>query len=44
MKIIFLCSGGAALCMDLGHLTLKRGISQNENGEEFFVPKEAKVK
>ncbi len=36
---MFLFSGGAAICMDLGHLTLKRGTNQSENTEESFSPK-----
>ena len=27
-------SGGAAICMDLGHLTLKRSTNANDDGEE----------
>lgn len=27
-------SGGAAVCMDLGHLTLKRSANPTDNGEE----------
>jgi hypothetical protein len=34
-----LFSGVAAICMDLGHLTLKRGTNQISNGEETFTPK-----
>ncbi|CAF3586652.1 unnamed protein product [Adineta steineri] len=32
----------ATLCMDLGHLTLKRGTTLNDSGEEFVSAKEAK--
>jgi hypothetical protein len=44
VKVNFVCSGAAAICMDLGHLTLKRGISHNLEGEELNAPKDAKVK
>ena len=30
--------------MDLGHLTLKRGLNRNDNGEEILPVKEAKVR
>ncbi|CAF1542330.1 unnamed protein product [Adineta steineri] len=32
----------ATICMDLGHLTLKRGTKSNDNGEEFVPAKKAK--
>jgi len=38
-----LFSGVAAICMDLGHLTLKRGTNQTSNGEETFTPKVKKL-
>jgi hypothetical protein len=38
-----LFSGCAAICMDLGHLTLKRGTHQTNNGEESFTPKVKKL-
>ena len=43
-KVVFHCSGGATISMDLGHLTLKRGITQGDSGEARLVHKESKVK
>ena len=37
-------SDGASICMDLGHLTLKRGDKSIHNRQELALSKEAKVK
>ena len=41
--ILFSFSGIATVCMDLGHLTLKRGTTPSENGDQSVLSKEAKV-
>jgi hypothetical protein len=40
---LFLFSGCAAICMDLGHLTLKRGTHQTNNDGESLTLKVIKI-
>ena len=42
--ILLSFSGVATVCMDLGHLTLKRGTNSSASGEQSVLSKEAKVR
>jgi len=41
--VLLFFSGVASICMDFGHLTLKRGKKTTNTGEESSLSKEARV-